>query len=87
MLHNALAVVDIALWDIQGQEGHLFGARTREVFPGTPEIRDGALWANDQPGLGVDIDEELAVRYPFPEHPLNGGWPPIRLADGTVARP
>ena len=69
------------------QESYLFPERTREVFPGTPEIRDGMLWANDLPGLGIDIDEAAAARYPFPEHPLNGAWPAVRLPDGTVQRP
>jgi mannonate dehydratase len=45
------------------------------------------LWSNEQPGLGIDIDEELAARYPFPEHELNGAWPPIRRLDGTVVTP
>lgn len=57
------------------------------MFPGCPEIRDGYLWPNDEPGLGIDIDEELAAEFPFPEHPLGGGWAPVRKADGTVIRP
>ena len=57
------------------------------VFPGCPEIRQGMLWSNEQPGLGLDLDETLAARYPFPEHPLNGAWPPVRRLDGTVIRP
>jgi mannonate dehydratase len=85
--HAANLHLDLVVHNFGIQEAHLFGERTREVFPGTPEIRDGALWANDRPGFGVDLDEELAARYPFPEHPYNGGWPPIRLPDGTVARP
>ena len=36
---------------------------------------------------GIDLDEGMAARYPFPEHPLNGGWPPVRRLDGTVIRP
>ena len=61
--------------------------RTREVFPGCPETRQGMLWSNEQPGLGIDLDETQAARYPFPEHPLNGAWPPVRRLDGTVIRP
>jgi mannonate dehydratase len=45
------------------------------------------MWSNDQPGLGIDIDEQLAAKYPLPEHPLNGAWPEIRRRDGTVVRP
>ncbi len=85
--HAANLHLDLAVPNFGIQEGHLFSDRLREVFPGTPEIRDGMLWANDRPGLGIDVDEALAARYPYPEHPLNGAWPPVRLADGTVQRP
>ena len=85
--HAANLHLDIAVPNFGIQEGYLFPERTREVFPGAPEIRDGMLWANERPGLGVEIDETAAARYPFPEHPLNGAWPPVRLYDGTVQRP
>jgi len=85
--HAANLHLDLACHNFGIQEQHEFGVRTREVFPGTPEIRDGAMWSNDRPGLGVEIDEELASRFPFPDHALNGGWPPVRRLDGTVVRP
>ena len=37
--------------------------------------------------LAVLLDEAEAAKYPFPEHPLNGAWPPVRRRDGTVIRP
>ncbi len=85
--HSANLQLDLACYNFGIQEQHLFGERTREVFPGCPEIRQGMLWSNEQPGLGLDLDETLAARYPFPEHPLNGAWPPVRRLDGTVIRP
>jgi mannonate dehydratase len=85
--HAANLHLDLAAPNFGIQEQHAFGERTQEVFPGCPEIRDGALWANDRPGLGVDLDETAAARYPFPDHPLNGAWPPVRQMDGTVIRP
>jgi mannonate dehydratase len=85
--HAANLQLDLACHNFGIQEQHEFGERTRAVFPGCPEIRDGALWSNEQPGLGIDIDETLAARYPFPDHPLNGAWPPVRRLDGTVIRP
>jgi mannonate dehydratase len=85
--HAANLQLDLACHNFGIQEQHVFGEATREVFPGCPEIRDGMLWSNEQPGLGIDIDESVAVRYPFPEHPLNGAWPPVRRLDGTVIRP
>ena len=85
--HAANLALDLSQPNFGIQEAHLFSDRLREVFPGCPEIRDGSLWSNDQPGLGIDIDEGKAAEYPFPEHPLNGGWPDIRLIDGTIVRP
>jgi len=85
--HAANLHLDLAVPNFGIQEAHRFDDVCREVFPGTPEIHDGMMWANDKPGLGIDIDEALASRYPYPEHPLNGAWPPVRLRDGTVQRP
>jgi mannonate dehydratase len=85
--HAANMHLDLACYNFGIQEEHLFSDATREVFPGTPEIRDGCMWPNERPGLGVDLDEEKAARYPFPEHPYNGAWPAIRRMDGTVIRP
>ena len=81
-LHLSLATPNFGI-----QETHLFGDAMREVFPGIAEVRDGALWCNERPGLGIDIDEAAAARHPYPDHPLNGSWPTARLPDGTVVRP
>ncbi len=85
--HAANLALDLSSPNFGIQEATLWGERSREVFPGTPEIRDGALWSNDLPGLGIDINEELAATYPFPEHPINGAWPDIRHRDGGIVRP
>jgi mannonate dehydratase len=85
--HAANLQLDLACPNFGIQEATLFGERTREVFPGCPDIHDGAMWSNDRPGLGIDLDETLAAKYSFPEHPFNGAWPEIRRADGTVIRP
>ena len=85
--HAANLHLDLAAPNFGIQEAHRFDETAREVFPGTPEIRDGMMWANDRPGLGIDLDETLAARFPYPDHPLNGAWPPVRLRDGTVQRP
>ena len=85
--HAANLHLDLACYNFGIQELARFPERTREVFPGSPEVHDGMLWANDRPGLGIDVDEKEAAKYPFPEHPLNGAWPPVRRRDGTVIRP
>lgn len=79
--------LDLACYNFGIQEAGFFREETRAVFPGCPEIRDGSMWSNDQPGHGVDIDEALAAKFPYPEHPLNGAWPPVRRPDGSVIRP
>jgi len=85
--HAANMHLDLAIPNFGIQELALFPERTRAVFPGCPVVHDGCLWANDKPGLGIDIDEKLAAQYPFPEDPLNGAWPEIRRLDGTVIKP
>ena len=85
--HAANMHLDLASPNFGIQELSLMGDELREVFPGTPEVHDGAMWANDRPGWGVDIDEAKAARYPFEEEPGNGYWPEIRRLDGTVIKP
>ncbi len=85
--HAANLALDLSCPNFGIQELALWSDRSREVFPGCPEVRDGALWANDLPGLGIDLDENAAARFPFPEHDFNGSWPEVRLRDGTVTRP
>jgi mannonate dehydratase len=57
----------------------------REIFPGMPEIKGGYMYANDQPGLGIDIDERVAARFPYTSPGRNRGTD--RRLDGTIVRP
>ena len=56
-----------------------------EMFPGLPEVRDGYLYPNDAPGLGIDIDEQLAAAHPCEE--IVEQWTQTRRPDGGPARP
>jgi len=85
--HAANLALDVSCYNFGIQEQTVFPEETRAVFPGCPDIHDGAMWPSDRPGLGIDVDETLAAKYPFPEHPLNGAWPAVRREDGTVIRP
>jgi mannonate dehydratase len=58
---------------------------TREVFPGSPTFDKGYMYVNETPGLGVDIDEQLAGKFPASDS--SGNWLPIRRADGSAIRP
>ncbi|HEY3111660.1 MAG TPA: enolase C-terminal domain-like protein [Chloroflexota bacterium] len=84
--HAANLHLDLAVHNFGIQECTIFSDASREVFPGTPEIRDGYLWANEKPGWGIDVDEEQAKKHPWPDQPLRGGWAALRRADGTICR-
>jgi mannonate dehydratase len=51
-----------------------------EVFPHAYFFADGYLHPGQEPGLGIDIDEDLARRYPYQAAYL----PVARLPDGTL---
>jgi mannonate dehydratase len=53
---------------------------TLAVFPQAYRFDDGMMHPGDAPGLGVDIDEKLAAKYPYQRAYL----PVNRLQDGTM---
>ena len=67
------------------QEWCRFSPIFYEIFPGLPEVRNGYMYPNDKPGLGIDIDEKLAAKYPCQEFVEE--WTQTRWPDGTPARP
>ena len=84
--HAANVTLDLVSYNFGIQEYTAFNERTRAIFQGCPEMRDGYLWINEKPGWGIEIDEKEAARAPFTQSPLNGGWGEIRLRDGTVIK-
>lgn len=83
--HAVNAHLDLAIHNFGIQEAIQFNEATHEVFPGMPTMKNGYMYVNEAPGLGVDINEELAKKYPLPESP--GFWLPTRRKDGTAVRP
>jgi len=83
--HAANIHLDLAIHNFGIQESIQFNDATREIFPGTPTIKNGYFYVNEAPGWGVDINEEAAKKFPFPENP--GFWDPVRRHDGTAVRP
>ena len=67
------------------QEWCRFPEHIYEIFPGTPEVRNGYMYANDDPGLGIDVDEKLAAKHPCTDRLDH--WGSRRLPDGTPVRP
>ncbi|MBI4306593.1 MAG: starvation-sensing protein RspA [Chloroflexi bacterium] len=84
--HAAHLMLDVSCWNFGVQEGPEFHDRTMEMFPGTPAVRDGYMWPNGKAGLGLDIDEKMAAKYPHNEQG-GGHFDNVRRADGSVVRP
>jgi mannonate dehydratase len=72
--------VDVSIPNFGIQEYMPHTEATYEVFPHSYAYRDGSLHLGDDPGLGVDIDEDAAARYPYRRAYL----PINRLEDGTM---
>ncbi len=87
--HAAQLALELASYNFGIHEGGAFPPETREVFRGAPEQKNGYMVANDSPGHGVEVDEKLAAKFPFPPGPPNFdySWGTTRRRDGTVIRP
>lgn len=71
---------DISVHNFGIQEYMRHTPETDAVFPHAYSFSDGYLDPGEEPGLGVDIDERLAERYPYRAAYL----PVSRRVDGTV---
>ena len=83
--HAANLHLDVWAPNFGIQEWCGFPSLVYDMFPGMPEERNGYLYPNDQPGLGIDVDEGLAARYPCTD--IVEEWTQTRLPDGSPARP
>jgi len=78
--HAANVHVDISIPNFGIQEMVFFPEVTREVMPGAPEFQNGTMMVRDTPGLGTDVNEALARKYPYKRAYL----PTARRGDGSV---
>jgi mannonate dehydratase len=84
--HAANAHIDLAVWNFGIQEAVNFSDKLREIFPGAPYMDNGYMHISEAPGLGVDVDEKVAAKYPLPDK-FNYNWTQVRMKDGTPIRP
>ncbi len=84
--HAANAHIDLAVWNFGIQESVHFSDTLKEIFPGAPYVENGYMYINEAPGLGVDVNEELALTFPLPPE-NNYKWTQVRKKDGTPIRP
>jgi mannonate dehydratase len=86
--HASQLALELANYNFGIHEGGGFPPETREVFRGCPEVKDGYMFASEAPGHGIEVDEKLAAKFPFPEGPtFDYNWGRTRRRDGTVIRP
>ena len=71
---------NFVIQELKGPHGALL-----EVFPGLPVFKDGYVYANDKPGLGVELNEEEAAKYPC-ENTVTT-WTQTRGRDGALVTP
>ena len=71
---------DLSIHNFGIQEYMPHTAETDQVFPHAYSLKDGSMHPGDAPGIGVDIDEELASKYPYQRAYL----PVNRKLDGTM---
>ena len=79
--------VDLASTAFGIQEENHFPAVVHEMFPGIGEIRREYLYGSGKPGLGLDINEGLAAKYPLGAIRDGGAYKTDRMIDGTVVKP
>ncbi|MDR1518743.1 MAG: starvation-sensing protein RspA [Planctomycetota bacterium] len=92
-IHLDVAAQNFGLQEWSGTEPPNFviqeirgsGEALLDVFPGLPEFRNGYVYPNGRPGLGVDLDEGEAAKYPCENTVAR--WTQTRLRDGTPHTP
>ncbi|MDQ6714707.1 MAG: D-galactonate dehydratase family protein [Actinomycetota bacterium] len=72
--------LDLAIHNFGIQEYMQHGSLTNEVFRQSFTFEDGYLHPGERPGLGVELDDAAAARFPYQPAYL----PFNRLQDGTV---
>jgi len=87
--HAAQLALELTSYNFGVHEGSGFPKETQEVFVGCPEVKNGYMLAQERPGLGIEVDEKLAAKFPFTAGPPNFdySWGTTRRRDGTVIRP
>lgn len=80
--------VDLSISSFGVQEENHFRPEEYDLFPGHALLEGGYLYANDTPGLGIDIDEAKAKALLDPERAAKSFYiAEDRRTDGSIVRP
>jgi mannonate dehydratase len=81
--HAANCHMDLAVWNFGIQEAVRFSEKLQSIFSGCPTMNKDFMSVNEVPGLGVDINEKEAAKYPIN---TKSNWQ-VRKNDGTIITP
>jgi len=87
--HAAGIALDLCCQNFGIQEQHIFNQLAQDIFQGCLKIENGYCYANETPGWGIEVDEELAKKTPY----NRGGtsfdyhWGQTRKPDGSIIKP
>ena len=79
--------MDLTIPSFGIQEENDFPDEVYEMMPGAARIRGGYLYGSNKPGLGIDLDEKLAAKYPLTEDHRVSDWTTVRGMDGSLIKP
>jgi mannonate dehydratase len=79
--------VDLSIQNFGIQEENHFPEIVHEILPGTAQLQGGYLYGNGAPGLGIDLNETLAAKYPLVLSPSVMNWTNVRALDGSIVNP
>jgi mannonate dehydratase len=79
--------IDISSSAFGVQEENHFPPVVHDLFPGMAQIRKGYLYDSGKPGLGLEINEQIAAKYPLGEIRGGGAYKTDRTIDGKVIIP
>ena len=69
------------------QEDNHYPEIVHEVMPGTAQIRSGYRYGSGKPGLGIDLDENIAAKFLLTEDHRVSDWTTVRGMDGGLIKP
>lgn len=80
---GAVTIRDVQVITTQPKGSRLVIVKVHTSEPGL--YGHGYMCPNEQPGLGIDIDEKMAARFPCTDEVVQ--WTQTRWPDGSPARP
>jgi hypothetical protein len=57
------------------------------MMPRAAESRGGYLYGSGKPGLGIDLNREMARKWPLVDDHNYADWTAVRGLDGAVVKP